>query len=190
MERKLPWDIFEGLDVFSVDTIGDGNCLFHSVYYSIDRDYPSKTISEKQKMAANLRQIVANNLTLEVYGELCGGGLKQSGLEEFSLNTMKKELQSRNSLGSGYIELLSKVINKDIYILEARRRNLYTSHEAKYYSTGQRNSVVMLYHDGHYESVGLRSDNSKSYTLFSPNCNFIKLLKTIQDTQENNRSIE
>ncbi len=92
---------------------------------------------------------------------------------------MQKELNSHSYIGYGYIEFIGNALGKDIYVLEAIRRDIYrqTDEDLELIIKGNRNAVVLYYMDnGHYELVGLRNPDGTFDTHFSPEHSFIRFL--------------
>mgnify|MGYP000885030442 CR=1 FL=1 len=177
---KLEWKLFDDKDAYGIRTIGDGSCLFHSIFFSLYEQYQVAEFEERQRMVIEFRKTISDNLTEDIYSKLLGGALCKTDLPEFSLDNMKNELNSKNSIGYGYIEYISNVIEKDIYILEASKETLYVSDESKYSCLGYRPSIILLYYEGHYETVGI----IKQGELFTHYCHSYSLIEKLKEIQQ------
>jgi hypothetical protein len=90
---------------------------------------------------------------------------------------MQKQLDSSAFIGYGYMEFIGNCLNKDIYILEAVRQDIYITDELLFTIKGNRPSIVLYYIEGgHYESVGLKLSDGTYATHFYPDHSFIKFL--------------
>ncbi len=89
---------------------------------------------------------------------------------------MQKELDSSASVSNIYNEFISDQLDKDIYILDAVKQDVYmtgTDHDLLY---KDRTSIVILYMPGHYELVGVINDDYIE-TTFKPDHPLIQLLQ-------------
>jgi hypothetical protein len=157
-----PWDVA----VFS--TPPDGNCLFHAILFSLGR---------KDVVVSELRQLLADRLHRH-YDSLHNGEIRSfsESVPEFSLERMEKELRSNRPIGYGYISFIADQIDRDIYVIDGMRRTLYRSDEV---TVKGRRAIVVFYANGHYESVGARSDRYASFDVdFHPGHEFIRTLQS------------
>ena len=94
---------------------------------------------------------------------------------KYSLEYMEMELKNNTDLDVRFIELLSLLIDKDIYVLDMKTQTVLTSYHK------DRNSVVILMMEGegyiHFETVGIMSPDGIIDTHFHPLSNFIEALR-------------
>lgn len=183
---------FENWNLVRFSTPMDGNCLFHAITNSYFLPYRTKILNNRSinrlDIIMSLRRELSEKLALKIdpnddnsprhYDILNGGNTKLfcEYVPEFTLNNMQKMLNSNNSIGYGYMEFIGNALNKDIYILEAIRQDIYHSDELSLSITGNRNSIVLYYMNGHYELVGIQQDDETFNTYFSPDHSFIQFL--------------
>ncbi|MEO6066604.1 MAG: hypothetical protein ABIQ41_01330, partial [Gemmatimonadales bacterium] len=112
------------------------------------------------------------------YDILNNGATKEFAQEvpEFSLRNMQNVLASDEWIGFGYLEFICNALNKDIYILEMARRDIYASYDLHLTIKGNRRSIVLYYIEGHYELVGLLLSDGSFGTHFDPDNKFIRFL--------------
>lgn len=167
----------------------DGHCLFHSLLYAFYTPYREEILNgkvlSKLQIVVNLRHELSDRLD-GVYDTLSGGNIGKfaEAVPEFALAHMKKELKSNNYIGYGYIEYISNLINKDIYIINGETSDIYISDELPYLIKG-RTSIVLYYKNYHYEPIGLKQDGIY-YCHFKSNHPFIKFLRGKIDTHLRN----
>ena len=169
--------------------IGDGSCFFHAIAYAYYIPYRLGHIDgvpmDRRSFVRNLRRDLSHILeepSVEggpmIYDMLCRGHLRKfsEGYENYSLDNMKKELKSSYSVDGGiYIELISNLLDKDIYILDSGKRDVYVLGDYDLYYK-KRSSIVLLYTGDHYDLVGLQ-DSDGIKTLFSPRHPFIRAIQ-------------
>lgn len=174
-----------------IETLGDGSCLLHAIvngYY-----LPYRTSSDKQGtlqvLIGSLRKEMSQKLSmidaehgdgkLTYYQTINNGYMPESSKQtpEFTLDNMMHCLDSSQSLGTGYLDLISRLLNKDLYIISQQTQDLYVTHELPYIVTGKRSAVV-IYWDGlgHYELVALKNSQGTFDTYFKPTNPLIEFL--------------
>lgn len=165
-----------------ISTIEDGNCFFHSVLRSFYVKYiNTKNILERVKYATTVRRCLAECLDekdengVMEYDKLSNGYLRQFSEEcpEASLENMKRELCSSDSVGNIYHELISNKLNIDIYLIDIKKKSVYFTGSDLSLLYKNRNSVFIGYIEssnpkttGHYEVIGL-IENNRIVTLFT-----------------------
>ncbi len=168
----------------------DGSCLFHCIANSFFEPYHTETFNgnhiSRQNIIKLFRSELAEKLSSKIsddndttYYQYLNAGNTASFAEyvpEFKLDYMKSQLNSNNQIGYGYMEFISMVLDKDIYILDAVRHDIYVTDELPFMIKGNRSSIVIYYINGHYELVGINIDDKTFLTHFSPNHSFIKFL--------------
>ena len=113
------------------------------------------------------------------YDTLSRGELPNISKEipRYSLANMQKELASNRPVDNVYNEFISNCLNKDIYILDGVKRDVYITGNDDEILYKNRESIVILYLPGHYELIGIIDDNN-IHTLFDPEDDFIQRIKT------------
>ena len=188
---EIKWPEFEKWTVVRFSTPMDGSCFFHAITNAFFAPYHTETFrgkhTSRNQIVTMLRQDLSERLTKPIsdtpnapihYDILNGGNTREFAkhVPEFSLENMQKELASHNPIGFGYLEFIGNALDKDIYILEARRRDIYVTHELALSIKGNRKSIVLYYMDGHYELVGIQNSDESFVTYFSHNHTFIQFL--------------
>lgn len=182
---------FEQWSLVRFSTPMDGSCLFHAISNSFFSPYHSEILHGKHvsrnKMVAALRKELSQKLASKIstdpdapsYYDILNGGNTSAFAEavpEFNLDYMQKQLDSNTPIGYGYMEFIGNALNKDIYILEALRHDIYVTDELPLTIKGNRNSIVLYYMNGHYELLGIKNQNGSFDTHFTPNHSFIRFL--------------
>ncbi len=182
---------YENWALVRFSTPMDGSCLFHAITNAFFPLYYTETKGGKHvsrsTIIKSLRKELSQKLAVKInnepnapnyYDTLNKGNTSLFAKEvpEFSLDHMQKELNSNTSIGYGYIEYIGNILDKDIYVLEASRHNIYITDELSLTIKGNRPSIVLYYMDGHYELVGIRNDDMSFVTHFSCNHSFIRFL--------------
>ncbi len=183
-------------DLVRIETPLDGSCLFHAIANSFSPSYRVQKIDDvgmsRDQIIAKLRKELSETLAQPIskdkettHYELLNGGNTANfaeGVPEYALSYMQRQLDSTQPIGYGYMEFIGNVLNKDIYILEAIRHDVYVTDELPYTIQGNRCSIVLYYMNGHYELVGIRRQNEHNGseiafdTHFAPNHSFIRFL--------------
>jgi hypothetical protein len=176
--KNLKLTFIETMNLAVISTIGDGSCFFHSVLRAFNTDYiKAKSISDRVNMARTFRNALADLLEevdpltgKNYYAGLNNGELEKisGGVKEYSLAGLQKELRSSASVDNIYQELISNGINKDIYIIDGVKKDMYHVGSAFPLYYKGRNSIIIYYTPGHFEVVGLKHSNGTVDTLFTP----------------------
>jgi hypothetical protein len=189
---EIIWnDGFQNWPIVRFSTPMDGNCLFHAISNSFFTPYHDEILNgnhiTRGKMISLLRKQLAEKLAEPIsnipdspryYDTLNGGNTSafSQAVPEFELKYMQSQLDSNTPIGYGYMEFIGNSLNKDIYILEALRRDIYITDELPLTITGDRKSIVLYYLNGHYELVGIRNTDGTFTTHFSSEHSFIRFL--------------
>lgn len=189
---EIHWPEFDRWSLVRFSTPMDGNCFFHAISNSFFAPYHTETLKGKHvsrdQMVSILRKELSQKLATKIsddpdapthYDILNGGNTRAfaEAVPEFSLEYMQHELASHSPIGFGYLEFIGNALNKDIYILEAERRDLYSMpHELPLTIKGDRKSIVVYYMKGHYELVGIQRPDGSFDTHFAPDHSFIRFL--------------
>ena len=189
-----------------IDTIADGSCFFHAIANAYFIPYWENTLNgqpmSKHRFVTAMRNDLATRLGEPVPTHPWGGAnlthydlLSRGQLCEFakavprySLENMQKELRSHSAVDNVYNEFISNQLNKDIYLLDAKKRDVFVTGDDDDILYKNRESIVVLYHPGHYELVGIADPayanvsfppGSRDHiaTLFSPQHSFIRAIR-------------
>jgi hypothetical protein len=111
------------------------------------------------------------------YKELSRGNLEEFSKIDGSLTEKNfiSHLNSKNPVGLEVMEVVSDALDKDIYIIDVRRGDLYTLGDTDLLYKG-RNSVILSYTGGHYNTLGIRNGKGDLITYFSNTNPFIVTL--------------
>ena len=202
--RKIMWkDGFENWYLITIDTIGDGHCLFHAIANGFFLPYCKEIINgnkiTRREIVKQMRKEFSEKLSSPVssepnskshYETINSGKTSQFPVftdlpqYDYSLSNMQKQLNSDNNIGYGYIEYISNMLGKNIYILSESTNDLYPFEKGELLNIYKkdRSSLVLYYiesnnslESGHYELVGIMN-NGIVDTYFSPDHTFIKFL--------------
>jgi len=188
----IKWDEdFQHWTLVRFATPMDGSCLFHAISNSFFEPYHTERLNGKHvsraQMVSHLRKELSQKLATKIsddpnslthYDILNGGNTSvfAEAVPEFALSYMQEQLQSTFPIGYGYMEFIGNALNKDIYILEAIRRDIYITDELPLTIKGDRRSIVLYYMNGHYELVGIEKEDGTFDTHFSPDHSLIRFL--------------
>lgn len=188
---QIKWPQFQQWNLVRFSTPMDGNCFFHAISNSFFAPYHTETIKGKHmtrhqivtmlryELSKKLSEPISKDSDAPTYYDTLNGGNTSAFAEavpEFTLENMRRELNSNRPLGFGYLEFIGNALEKDIYILEGRRCDIYATHELALTIKGNRKSIVLYYIEGHYELVGLELEDGSFATHFNPNHTFIRFL--------------
>ena len=136
---------------------------------SIDKSNPS---SNRQNLTYK------SNSSDTYYDTLSRGQLREFSTfyPSYILKNLQVELLSDRPVDSVYHEYVSNLLNKDIYILDHEKKDVYILPDPEIYYKG-RNSIVLLWSNNHYDLVGLNTDKGIK-TYFSPNSDFIRYIRS------------
>ena len=196
---KLKKFDYEGMVVIS--TIGDGSCFFHAILNAVYRPYRKgyhvdptgkKHYITKEEIVKKFRNELADDLKMPSkenpkftnYDMLGGGYLKEMAKEvkgqcPYTLHQMVEVLRSGESVDNVYLEHISNRIQKDIYLLDYRQRDVQMTGDNLSLLQKGRESIVVLYTPGHYELVGLLEDG-RVRLHFNPQHPFIAAIQKRQ----------
>lgn len=174
----------------SLSVPGDGSCLFHCILLAISQDYRLADYASRRTQVSTMRQELANLLITPVdpvnspttyYQKLLDGTAQvfAEQVPELGLVEMQKVLADpKQSVSYIFLELLSLIINKDIYILDRKIGGIYHTELEKYYQRAREQSIVLLHYSNHYELVGVKRATELT-VLFESNDDFITLLRKL-----------
>lgn len=175
----LNWSLFPNMVRF--ETIGDGNCFFHCILLAVCREYKNACVVTKRAFAAALRKKLADILP-EKYSQLSNGKLKDfsDGFPEYTLENMITLLKSNLPVDNIFNELVSDLLDIDIYLLSNNLKSLYVTGSEENFLYKCRKSVVILVLPGHYELVGVYTTETTAKTLFDYSHPFILKLDSLR----------
>lgn len=200
---NLDWSTepFVNFDIKQVHIIRDGSCLFHAIANGINKSYKLGIKDGRPLDRSSYIRDFRNDLSIKLgshvditdpespiwYDTISRGNLREftqpiDGEElhpsaaRYTLEQMQKELASSNPVDFIYNELISELLDIDIYILDNETNDVYIVGDdlSLYYKN--RNSIVLLYVPGHYDLVGIKTNNGIS-TLFTHNHPFIEAIR-------------
>lgn len=175
-------------DFVKINAIGDGSCMFHSIMQCFNRSYIESSMGKKMTIIKKLREDLANILnekispsTITVYDGLSRGELKNMSDENPSLSliSMKKSLGSSEWGDTRFLELLSNILDINIFVIYKREKYniLYQLGDSEIYIKENRDSIIIYNSSNvHFDSVGLVSKDGVR-TLFSYGEDVIKKLR-------------
>ncbi len=189
----LDWEkgIFNYEQMYRKRTSGDGSCYFHAILDACFIPYRSEKIDKKKidkyDLVKNLRRELADSL-LKIrpgyddqtyYQTLSRGELPDLAktIRSVSLKEMRKQLLSLNSVNYIFHEFVSDILEKDIYILDYKKQDVYIidSDLDLYYKN--RKSIVLLFIPGHFELIGILNNENQLVTYFHHKNPFIKAIR-------------
>lgn len=173
----------------------DHSSLLHSILkaYSliyITQEYKGQRL-DRCSYIRKLREDLANQLSKPtdasrpdsptLYETLNGGTMDEIAKynSSYSLSSMQDRLRNDQELGVEYIEFLSNLLDKDIYVLDEMKRSIFpVGVEPKHLYKG-RKSIVIIYSENisRYDLVGLL-EGGRVKTYFRPANPFIVMLRT------------
>lgn len=175
-----------------VRTPADGSCFFHALakaYYipyrngaingtAINRHQLVKTLRRDLAMKLGQPADPTNPQGSTNYDLLSRGHLRDFGkaVPKYSLDNMKKELNSTSAIDNVYNEFISNQLRKDIYLLDGENQDVLVTGDDDDILYKDRDSIVILYIPGHYELVGIQNGN-RIETHFLPTHPFIQAIR-------------
>jgi hypothetical protein len=190
LDWKSPFG-YEGMVRIRIFT--DGSCLFHAIARSYFKPYITGKIDgrsfDRKDFIKKLRKSLSIKLgsktdpadpnSLTYYDNLSRGQLAEfaESVPSYSLENMKNELDSNHPVDNIYNEFISNQLNKDIYILDGVKRDVYITGNDDDILYKNRSSIVILYLPGHYELIGLLETNNNIKVLFDPDHDFIQTIR-------------
>ena len=196
----LNWEheFFDYPNMVALDTITDGSCFFHAIVQGFYKPYIQGYYEElehpidKKRFVRNFRKDLAFMLDSTKsyidddlqswYEYLSRGKLKENSkdLSKYSLQNMRRELDSNKPVDNMYLEFVSELLNLDIYILDGNSERPYITGNDNDILYKGRKSIVILYENFHYSTVGIENDNNIK-TIFSPFHPFIQYINEKTD---------
>lgn len=191
--KLLNWtdEKFEYYNMVKFDTIGDGSCFLHALLMSFYKPYQMNRINRRQ-FVRDLRTNLSKKLESKVnpldqeskiyYDIISNGNLREESkfIPEFSQQSLVKDLDSNKYLSNIYNEFISDLLNRDIYILDMNKKDVYMTGTDFNILYKNRLSTVILYTQNikfetknHYELIGILNSNNTVRVGFEPDDKFI-----------------
>jgi hypothetical protein len=192
--QRLDWKEPFGYDgMVRIRTATDGSCFFHALAKSYCLPYirgklDDNTPINRRNFIRAMRRDLAKQLGTRVdpenplsptyYDTLSRGKLKEfsASVPQYTLEKMQKELDSDHSVDNVYNEFISNELDKDIYILDLVKRDVYITGDDDEILYKGRQSIVLLYLPGHYELIGIKTGDC-TQTIFHPDHDFIQSIR-------------
>ena len=180
-----------------IRTITDGSCFFHAVSKAFFEPYITGTLNglslDRKEFVKKLRTDLSKKLGQKInpenpnspryYDILSRGELEEMSKDvpAFRLENLQNLLDSNRPVDNVFNEFVSNQLDKDIYILDGNKKDVYITGRDEDILYKDRPSIVILYIPGHYELIGVKDDNDNDdgviTTLFSPDHSLIKAIK-------------
>lgn len=182
---------YTGMVKFAVPA--DGSCFFHSILMASNQSYrlgkQGETPASRSSLVKTLRVELANLLASPLdpldptssryYDVLARGNLKELSVTfpNLTLENMQNVLAGQDWIDYTYFEFVALALNKDIYILDGSKQDVYLTADQHLYQRGNP-SIVLHYHHHHYEPIGvIDPKNGSIRMLFHPEDTFIRAIK-------------
>jgi hypothetical protein len=176
---------------FSLVRVGifaDNSCFFHCLALALSRDYATHICytESRKKWISELRIDFANELKKH-YSFLGRGKFSEfsQSVPEFSLENMISNLCSSKPVGTEIFELVSNVLDIDIYVFDLEKESVYPLGDSIFFQN--RKSIILGYISNHYELIGRRTRRRNESckclpcrgvkVVFSPNSSIISLFR-------------
>ena len=118
-------------------------------------------------MVRNLRSAISDHIQeSDIYDQLSRGELKEI--------SKKKYINSNQWISYHFVELISKVLDLNIFIITHNTNTIYNLGDNEIYYKKNRNSVFINYiNQAHFETLGIKTPDGLK-TLFSPSSPIMK----------------
>ena len=186
--EKIEFGFLPEFDLVRVSCEMDGSCMFHAIAKAYFKPYIMGKVGDgvfdRSEFVRNLRKDLSLALPA-AYPKLANGELEEISktMPKYSLKNLQKELDSNSPVSNYFNEFISNQLNIDIYILDAKTKDVYMFGADLKLLYKNRKSVVILYLPGHYELIGLLKDQSTVETYFSPTHPLIKKIRERIDSK-------
>lgn len=171
-------------DFVRIKAIGDGSCMFHSILQAFNKSYINSSTSEKIEITRQFRNDLSDILDKEIDGKICYNQLSRGNLEEFSktvpetsLKNMKKSLKSREWGDFRFLELISNILDLDIYIIYDDTMDIYNTGDPELFYKNRDSIIILNNSNVHFDTVGIKTKNG-TRTLFNSTEPVIKELRS------------
>lgn len=171
------------IDFVRIPAIGDGSCMFHSILQAFNKTYISSSVREKQKICRVFRKDLSNILSEKINGKICYNQLSRGGLKEISefvpeasLQNMKRSLESTDWGDFRFIEMLSNILDLNVFIIDYNKKDLYYTGDTELFIKEDRDNIIIMNSGNvHFDTVGVKT-NEGVRTLFSYHEDIVKKL--------------
>lgn len=171
-------------DFVRIGAIGDGSCMFHSILQAFNKTYINSSTQDKIKITRQFRNDLSDILDKEIDGKVCYKQLSRGSLEEFSkvvpetsLKNMKRSLGSNEWGDIRFLELISNILELDIYVVWNQDKKIYVLGDNELYYKNRDSIIILNSSNIHFDTIGLKTENGNR-TLFDKNEPVIKQLRT------------
>tara|TARA_Y100000310_G_C20534554_1_gene740205 strand:- start:40 stop:594 length:555 start_codon:yes stop_codon:yes gene_type:complete len=171
-------------DFVRIGAIGDGSCMFHSILQGFNKSYINSSVQDKIKTTRQFRNDLSEILDEEINGKICYNQLSRGKLEEFSkmvpetsIENMKRSLSSNQWGDIRFLELISNVLNIDIFVIWSKTKEIYNLGDKDLYYKNRDSIVILNSGNIHFDTIGLKTENGNR-TLFGKNEPIIKQLRS------------
>ena len=159
------------------NTIGDGSCFLHAVLMAFNKTYINSNNSERRKIVRKLRGAISDYIEeSEIYSELARGELEEISkfVPMMTKKNMRNYINSNKWISQHFVELISKVLDLNIFIISNGTNTLYNLGDDEIYYKKNRNSVFINYiNEAHFETLGVKTSQGVK-TFFSPDSGIMK----------------
>ena len=184
MDIKMSFKIEDlDYDFIRIGAIGDGSCMFHSILQGFNKSYINSSVQDKIKITRQFRNDLSEILDEKISGKMCYKQLSRGSLEDFSkvvpetsLDNMKKSLSSNQWGDVRFLELISNVLNIDIFVIWSETKKLYNLGDKDLYYKNRDSIIILNSGNFHFDTIGLKTKNGNR-TLFDKNEPVIKQLR-------------
>lgn len=162
------------IEFTTLETIGDGSCLIHSILQAFSKDYNNlKNDIEKISLVKDVRYHLSEILNIKspeiknktIYQILSRGELEtiSKDIPETKVEYMKAYLNSKNFLNIQYVELISEIFDINIVFISDKDKGVYQTGDNELLFKKNRDIVFVYYiQEKHFETIRI-----KNKTLFN-----------------------
>lgn len=165
-------------NLYRMAVIGDGSCFFHALLKAMSLDYyNNKSYKYRVDFTKRYRKILSIGLSLpsklnsEItwYDQYPLKEFQESGLEEYSLNNMKKLFDSSESVGEEVYQYVADAMKLDIYIMLGLENGLYFLTKSISKDPNTLYAVILIGNTVHYELLSRLHNNKTLQIIYVSN---------------------
>lgn len=167
-----------------ISAIGDGSCMFHSILQAFNKTYIESPNKEKRLICRTFRDDLSNILDENINGAICYNQLSRGELQEIaksvpeaSLQNMKRTLKSNDWGDFRFLELISNILNLNIFIISNDTKSLYITGDHELFIKNRDSIIILNESNIHFDTVGIKTKNGIR-TLFGNNEPLIQKLSS------------
>ena len=134
-----------------IKAIGDGSCMFHAILQAFNKTYNSLDYNGKIHMVKEFRKDLSDVLTENINGKTIYDNLSRGQLKEISksyspvsLKNMKKDLKGNTWGDYRFLELLSEILELNIFIVDHNTKKLYETGDSELLYKKNRDYIILL----------------------------------------------